>query len=518
MLRQLPDNKLNLGLQYKIKESLGSGTYGSVSKIALIFPIILEKDMTPEMRNIGEFVKKHEWTVKIVSDASYSCNEREPYILARFQPTLSLFKINNDEHAWITKYIPGKPLNANNCADLDFYQSLQLVTQAVIALNLHHRKGVMHGDVKSLNILAIINNAKQTDVAFVDYGFSVQIPFQDESNNSKQENIQIKKIRYDVSDDLIDFHEVPNPRHFPLEVVKGKWGLKTDIYMMAKVIKDFLVTKPWPKTVPNVEVFYNKFIMRMRSQNYHDRPNSDEVVKFFNTLMLFYKMHQTSSPDISLKNEYAAKLALLTDRDIAKELDVDFLVKEIDLGILNKFTELNVENLINKQVISTLLTDKNLQDELKQKLNNDSKFMQKVLSEFTNQLSSSQIFNAIKIISQESRKIDLSFLANLSGTIKECRETATDALVYLLSQTKTMDEVNNIAQQLTQLTNAKKIQYLDQRQGWLKFSIHNHKWNDQKVSGTWVELMRLIENRKKYLARTSADKQAVRARQSSRIA
>lgn len=517
---------------YKITHTIGSGAFGTVAGIELAG----SSEKSP-------LTDRTSWVLKVVAASRFQPSE--PYILAHYQPTFTPFNLANGKKAWITKRVPGNRLFSFSTKELDFEQTLILVVQLAMTLNQHQHDAVMHGDLKGENILFTISKDKQerlvTDLSFVDYGLAKA--FKESDPNCLYEGT--KKV---------------DPGYFAPETYKqGQCGLKTDIYMIATVILHLLAAKNWPKTKPNVQLLYALFLKRMRSWEYKSRPDSDEVLKFFITMNLFYQLNKKDPHNIELKNEYAAKLTLLAygqwydklenekeemvvdvDANKSQEIPVSdvktpkawanfdfssepeinrsiFLLARYENTNPPIFSELLAKpklvqvlniledyKILNAHVIAKLRNDEIFLNELHEDISRPYYLINTLIQKYPSEFSSSQLLAAVKWCTMINKNIDLNFLSMLTGTVKERREKTLPLITYLLNQTENIAELDFIQEQLIQLKKEKKVDYLSKRQGYFAFSIHNHKWNGEKVSGTWVSLMALIEKRKKYFEKNES--------------
>ncbi len=497
-------------ITYETKKTLGIGSFGKVEKVILHYP---ENSGDLLSQTTKDYIDNNEWVLKTISRDEFS---REPIILARYQPTFKPFSINKNITGWFTKLLPGEMLDD---LKLDFYQTLDLINKIVLVLNLHHHNtpstgsAVIHGDIKELNILG---NLKE--VNFTDYGLSLEVD--DDPDITVQRSIPFLA------------------GYFAPEAIEGRWGIKTDIYMIAYVISDLIkkINRQVPDTDPNVKYFIKHFITRMKAEEYNERPDSDEVLKFFHTLNLFYKVNKSASPaneteHNNLKYEYAAKLALLAHNqwnnkldssdtktwqnyDFAKRPDVNRLIvklanedsQQASLSKINfanitdetpsKVLEiLNRYELLNKEVTIALMNNQQLRKEIIAVGSYPLELIPKILSTFSNEIPKPQLKQMLDYVAAMNIDLDLTFLASLRGPLKDRRETAIFIINRLVDGAKTSEDVNLIKQKLVGLGRANQIDYLYKRQGFFKFSIHNHKHNNEKVSGTLVELMKSIDKK-----------------------
>jgi serine/threonine protein kinase len=286
MLRVLPQN-----LKIKEGNKLGDGSFGSVYEVNITGPGIDHRK---------SFVKKVVPTSEFV--------QTEPLIQARYSTTFAPTETNTfgffSETSWITERIPGVYFQYSNTNSLPLLEKLCLINNLALQMNLLHHTtpssgpAVVHGDIKSENVLF-----QNKSIGLIDYGLSYFLEDDDPNTLNKR-----------MSKNIL------NPSYFPREACNGYFCIKTDIYLAANVIRSLL---KWSELPAQIKPFVNKFISRCLidkgADGYKSRPDSDEFLKFFNTLHLYCyadslenKINNSEEENITqLKNKYAATLGLL---------------------------------------------------------------------------------------------------------------------------------------------------------------------------------------------------------------
>lgn len=250
----------------------------------------------------------------------------------------------------ISRFFLGKNISSSDFAlsKLTFVDRLNLISQLILQINqLHHNTNygepMLHGDLKPDNVM-LSNCGKVRNCHLIDFGLALFIS--DISELIKNPSI-----------------ERGEPSYFPPETLKNNFGLKTDIFMLVSVILKILgVGNPFEEKVKILhELGYDKgsekaartlfstkglidfpnicgnnffreltlnFIQHMQAEDYHERPNSDVVLRFFITLTNLYKHNDKKSIDFdyfsAAKAElflYSKKLWPTTQVDAKKRID-----------------------------------------------------------------------------------------------------------------------------------------------------------------------------------------------------
>jgi len=294
-------------------ERLGKGSFGEVYKAH-------KYDL-----DTNTLDKEHPFAAKIFKKEVNKEEDlkREVKILRQYYKTEPLQKIG-DEWLVITEYVPGENLQnektRSKLEELTFFQRVNLINQLVLGVDRLHqttftRSAIIHGDFKPSNVgLEIDIKRGSTDISIFDFGLS----FFPKNNSHSPEQSEGKKT-------------IGNAVYFPVETLGAYFGIKTDIYMLVNLISVILgEERPWklksaiPDTFPRcrakTKYFLDNliefptilsnfdlkkatiaFLNRMQSNKYDERPDSDEVLRFFTTLNLYCKTLEKTSEKHSEK-------------------------------------------------------------------------------------------------------------------------------------------------------------------------------------------------------------------------
>lgn len=307
---------------------LGDGATGKVYLAYLIDPKTFKADL------------KRPLAAKIFSDKK-TFNEKEAKILGRYRRT-ELPIVQENRIILITEFLKGKALVDDyniphaDLKKLNFNQRVNLVVQILLDLNLLHHNtpttgsAVMHSDMKGSNVLLHVDpKTLQTEAAVCDFGYS--------EDTEDDPFLLIKSIIQGT------------PGYFPPELLLQEMrGIKSDIYSLVPIIiYIFGGTNPFPNLlkseqdpkrilaheIDNIKNRYNyeniftgypipnhakkilfpllDFLVRMQNDTYKDRPDSDEVLRFFTTLNNYCKACEKNSDADSIAILHA-KLILLS--------------------------------------------------------------------------------------------------------------------------------------------------------------------------------------------------------------
>jgi serine/threonine protein kinase len=273
---------------FEAGDIIGEGAYGKVYKAYAIDP-------ASGFMSLDKCV-----VVKIMDAKHFKNNEHE--IASKFLP-LSV-RIDYEKKILLVQPYLGKPLESHpDLGILSPKNLLSLIKNLVFKFNeMHHetlRTGIIivHGDVKPGNILLnLVFDPKNPDTLIgmevnpIDFGLS----------------------QYMCTDDSKYTHDFGRKGngYFPEETktpVPGI-GIKSDIYQLAGVIayllgfrgKDHAILQSQYrlenltkikefKFTPTVEKIFIDFLNKMRHADYRCRPESDEVLKFFQLLDKYFK-------------------------------------------------------------------------------------------------------------------------------------------------------------------------------------------------------------------------------------
>ncbi|MDX2164666.1 MAG: protein kinase family protein [Gammaproteobacteria bacterium] len=269
------------------KDFQGEGSFGKVYAARVVDP------------DTGEF-KKDIVAVKIIgSDANQSPQElyekereankevkrlRSKNFLAE-TPFLEARRVYV-----ILEFAKGKELNAKEFVkDVNeaFPQAVKLIWFLSNDLNrLNHEtsrgRALIHSDLKAGNSRVEVKEGKVQDARIIDFGFA-------------------QKVR----DDAMHFIASQGGTYLaPEQEAKNIQGLKSDIYSFGLMCQS--IFNEFEKTTPeNLKPILHRFLLQMVSEDYHQRPNADDVLIFFTTL----NNYLLSGED--RQNEFLEKLEVL---------------------------------------------------------------------------------------------------------------------------------------------------------------------------------------------------------------
>lgn len=277
---------------------IGEGGYGSVYKA---FPIDAKTGKLQEKAYaVKKIAQKHYEASEFNLFKRYykvyppAFTDSDVYIVSELFPGVDLFDRDSNLHPSLTT--------------LSFQQTLKLIVELCIALNLFHHDtystgdAISHSDIKGQNIRVYFDPLTGRIYANIfDFGMAKEIE--------------------DNPDHLIA-HGSGTPLYFPPELIKLSRGIKSDIYAFVPIIisllggmpfedkfphlkkMDFAALAAAPYTYTNMLLKYEAeikafklplrniiitFLDRMQAE-YSKRPSSDEMLKFFIVLSNCYRL------------------------------------------------------------------------------------------------------------------------------------------------------------------------------------------------------------------------------------
>lgn len=433
---------------------------------------------------------KHQWVYKEVLKEYFVASE--PKLSARydvFPHGIYPFAIETTatKKGWIAKFIRGIPFSRANTKDLNFNQLIQLIFELVVRTNLFHHhtirgNAIIHGDINRENIHFYYDpdRNESPEIEYFDYGLSIELTKSDDPIYARKNPAVREGMRL-------------NKEYFAPEAwKKNMFGIKTDIFMLAICIQEVLLDR-FPVTTPDVSHFIEGFLAIAKSPQYQKRPDSDEFLKFFTLANLFYKIPET---DILQKNRVAAKLAIMYARKNAEKLsdDEDITWQQYYLHDVGDFTD--YDNDIN---ITVRCIAENGCDVSWDNIFNNADFVKSVARldklNMTNHLIIQQLYDNSDICNQFARG-SIKILSPLFyDTVLNMRKLAFSQIEEALRQANSINDVNEIILELETLAANHEIDYLNVRQR-CRFSINQHQWKGNDVSGTWIKAMNMAELRK----------------------
>lgn len=309
------ENNVHIDYRYyylDMREEIGNGQYGTVY---MGYPIDDE----------GQVIRDKPVAIKVLSEF----NENEYDIFSRYYHAEK--PVILDENVYlIMEYFPGHDLfNADHELNTPFQNlnlgtTFELIYQLCLAINLlHHEtprsgRAVLHCDIKGTNIRVNEKNGK-VDVYLIDFGFSDEI----------EDNPHL----------ILDNLGRGTPLYAPLETgTESRRGIKSDIFGLTPIILILLGAKdPFSLRVNalnDAEMYQTKFdfnglfrcqrfkkdlkllpfqihslitsFLERMQDDYDARPDSDELLRFFTSLNLIFKL-------TTHKKRLAAGLTLASD-------------------------------------------------------------------------------------------------------------------------------------------------------------------------------------------------------------
>ena len=454
-----------LGDQYKtaIGDKIGSGSDGTVY----------------ELKIGGKYLSK-KWVIKT---ANTSISPSEKNITARYFKTFS-----TGNRSLVTERIDGVRLDD---LELTFQQKIQAKFYIVQILNRFHHftsygNPIVHNDIHHGNILfktalnKITNKQEIKDVNIIDFGLSMEL---------NDDNPEI--LHSDWNPAPLDFRPlVGKENQFRIPFFPVHTGIKSDIYQVGYLFRRHLYCKyaDYPQIDNlNVGAWVDKFEGRMcLEHDYYRRPNSDEVLLFYTIL---YKLYATGNDhkdiDSNTKTALIAKLIILTNGNWSQKISIGNTSTDWNnFDFENKYNLPFCHAILNMNKYKLLQGNENI-------IAGDMVLAKMIASEPTPE----------GIIKNITDKFGLDFLCIVKGNLEHRRKIAEINISHLLNKAKNKRDVQNIMKTLESMAEANKIDFLYKRHGnYSTFSFHNHKWKNKKVSGTWIKIMAMVENRKNALS------------------
>lgn len=326
------------------RKPLGKGSFGNVFKAY------------PVNKKAHKLVKSKPLAVKYFKQPEYA-KKKEADFFGAYHKNTGFFEFDGSVYLAM-ELLPGKELFDDTQQDMvklnanikpfNFAKRCELAANLMMAVNLLHHEtpstgpALIHRDLKGSNIkFQYDQDTGRIDVYIYDFGVAEEaLVDADKMQKSEPEGTII---------------------YMPDEVVNDKLGIKSDIYSLAPIIaclfgakdpfalrgKSYFgqVTKyfkiPYdltglfegydcPSYTFDAYAALKKFINRMQAEDYHARPDSDEALRFFNTLHIFCLSH-ANNPDDEAVLIASAKLALM-----AEGLWDQFLILTREIDVTHK--------------------------------------------------------------------------------------------------------------------------------------------------------------------------------------
>ena len=336
--KKIPDNNFYC-FDTKI---IGEGSFGQVYKAYRV------------IEHTGDIDFKVPYVVKKIACTS-QCTKAdimtEVAILAQQYKTDVVQHIKtptSDDYFVITEYVPGKSLFCDSTnrihegvATLSLVERLELIVQLIIQVNgFHHhramRNAFAHFDIRGDNLLLDISDTslgkKAVRLSLIDFGTAVffnsdnpavlhegkrggmfscfppeYLPFQGEASKYhiglKQDSYSLTpfvaillgskkpfRLKDDISgDDFWTLRQKPNKTEAEKRLFSEK--LKDHIqatYDIHDVLDNAVYPYPYPQEIKQLMI---DFLNCMQSSDYNTRPDSDELLVFFMTMLNFFKAY-----------------------------------------------------------------------------------------------------------------------------------------------------------------------------------------------------------------------------------
>lgn len=299
----------------------------------------------------GDLNFKDPWAVKKIKPTKSLTREmiiKEAKTLACFYKTdlLQHVKTAHSEEYWLfMEYLPGKQLCDKNdrihedVANLSWLERLGLIVQLAIQINgYHHHRlnhdAMAHFDIKGRNIILSINeNPMENKISIIDFGLAEFFASDDPTPLIEGERgggyssfppeymprqAEVRMLKKGLKQDIyaltpfvaillgakqpFSLKDKASPLLWKLAAQKAindkdKATFSTQIkaHITAPyAIDDMLEPDVYPSEYPQaVKGLVADFLNRMQAPTYNERPDSDEFLTFFTTLLNFFKAYHS---------------------------------------------------------------------------------------------------------------------------------------------------------------------------------------------------------------------------------
>lgn len=251
---------------------------------------------------------------------------------------------DSDEYFIFTEYVPGRPLICDRAqwvhpgvATLTLIQRLNLIVQLALQLNgFHHarikRNAYAHFDIRGDNVLLDISNIEKISISLIDFGNALFFNNDDSAElyigrrggmytyfppEYLDKKIGLKQDSYALTPLIAVLLGSKTPFSLKEKASGGEgfWRLKNKPVKTAQEIKrfkekieaqikapyaleDMLDEEVYPPQYPcEVRQLIIDFVSRMQSPVYEKRPDSDELLAFFITILNFFKAYEGDKLD-----------------------------------------------------------------------------------------------------------------------------------------------------------------------------------------------------------------------------
>ncbi len=433
-------------------------------------------------------INKKRWVVK----ETFFSQEREEKVAAQHYLVFSKDNITKPRtffrnHYMVMERVPGIPLSEINKGQFTTSQRLEIANLIIQHVNRFHHctlssHTIIHNDLHSGNVLVDIDTRtrKINSISIVDFGRSIEAKDDNPDTLYRDQTIfPFIEARPHTGSE--------NRNHVPF-VSPASAGIKSDIYQVAVLLDEFLysLSSIFSKIGGvDIELLYSDFKYWMKEANYRDRPDSDQVLRFYSTLYRLYKIDEENPKDYHTKIALIAKLVLISNKQWKDKINMEEKSDHIETWENFDFEDEN--NMHSCRAIVMICKYPTLRGCMENIFSRNAELSEKIVSA----TSQNEVIGCL------AEKFGVDFLFHMHGTIKQRKEISVLAISYLLDKASNRHDVEAIGNQLEALKKENKIDFLCKRQGhYCQFSFHNHKWKNEKVSGTWVNIMKMIEEKR----------------------
>lgn len=424
---------------------------------------------------------------------------------------------------------------AGHTVKADHQKILQLIFELVVRTNhFHHPRiknkvifdAIIHGDINGFNVHFDIDEKPKElpkaendydpeycinsfyqplKAAYIDYGFSAE-------SNGDPEELRINPATLNIVKQVNGKHGLTK-KYFPPEAyLNSQFGIKTDVFMLAKLLKEILL-EIFPDT-SKIHSLVKNYLAKSLSENYSTRPDSDEFLKFITMLNNYHRIShfeptpQRNEKEINaLKEFYISKLNLFCEdkwntltkskNEEGENISLGDLCSHDGTSFALTYVALQKNGLMNKEIMKKLADNIEFCDSF-------TKFG------IPDQLSLYDVLESITNGSNDGSSKNKELVARQ-------RELAIALIENELKKKTTATQVDDVISQLENSATNGSLHYLYSRQGWFTtLSIHMHSYKDNKgqtreVSATWLKIMNLTQRRKRQLVELKDFKNAYNA-------
>ena len=288
--------------KYTLQEAIGQGGFGITFKAVHHFldQTVVIKTLNESLRSQPDFA---DFQRKFQDEARRLASCIHPNIVR-----VSDFFIEDDRAYMVMDYIPGKTLE-----DLVFPNrplteaiAIQYIRQIGSALQVVHRNGLLHRDIKPQNIIL---HERTQEVILIDFGIAREF-----TPNSTQTHTQIMSVGYAPIEQYLA-QEKRSPASDVYGLAATLYALITATVPTASILRDH-ERMPEPRELqPSISPSANQAILRGMAMNAIARPASIE--DWLTLLPKDFSLHTTSLHTTSLHITQPPKVAAATAATVA---------------------------------------------------------------------------------------------------------------------------------------------------------------------------------------------------------